>query len=785
MSGQLNRWIRKHQKALLASLTLMAMLSFVFIPIILELLGTRSRGENLLVVSTSKYGKLYETELQNLAWQRRLVHGFLQSVQEKVAGKRGNLEAVQMALAEMGNEPGSDRETVEAWLLARRAEELGLRVTEETIHAFLQGVTAGKVDNDDAQKILAGSRANYVQLLRALERELLVMRLRSMVGMSLNLSRMSLDGVTPEQRYDYFLRLYRNAKIEAIPVAVEPFAGKVEQPSDEDLRALFEKHKEALFDPNSAEPGFRKPHRIDVQYFKAERESFVDLKAISDDAVKAYYEENKDRLYREKEPLPTLPGGPASKPEPSKPEPSKPGDAKSETTKSPTPKPETPKPETPKAGKPKEEGAKAGAPKAESPKPGDKQGGKTSSTRAGAPLRLVSVAEKPPAASPAGSPAGSPAPKAAPDPGPAKADPAAAKADPAAAKAATTTSQPPAAKGDPAAAKTPEPKKEPPKYVPLEKVRDEIRRHLAEQQAQGKMQKVLNSLQDRTVRYQRKRMDYLAMDEAGQSKVGLPEPLNLPALAKQYGLKTFQTGAISEYEAQELDIGRSFVEKREFLAYAFAPLVEYQPVPSWDQEGNQYLFWKVADKAEGVPAWDEPGVVDQVTKEWKFLQARELATREGERLADLARKSPKAPKSLNEVTAGAKEYSVISPDPFTWMTFGETLLLGNRPPRLSAVKGVERLGMDFMRSVFALAPGEISLAWNRPKSIVYVVLLAEYTPAEADLWKQFLNMRADFYLATGQYDGIVIYQAWLKGLEKDVDLRWHRPPHEERGRGRR
>jgi hypothetical protein len=778
----------------------MAMLSFVFIPIFLELLQTRSRGQNVLVVSTSKYGKLYETDLQNLMQQRILVYNFLQRVAEQVASKRGKLDMVQMALAEMGGEPGSDREVVETWLLTRRAKELGLQVTEETVHAFLQDVTAGKVDNAKAREILTALHARYSQLVSALEQELLATRLRSMVGMSLNLSRAGLDGVTPEQRYDCFLRLYRNAKIEAVPVAVEPFIGKVETPSDKDLQALFEKHKEASYDPNSAELGFRKPHRIDLQYFKAEHESFVDLKAISDDAVKAYYEQNKEKLYREKEPLPTLPGGPPSKPEPpkpesSKPESSQPGAPKSETPKSPASKPEAPKPEVPKAeapkaGKPKEEGATPGAPKAESPKAGDKQGGKTSSTRVGVPLRLVSFAEKAPAASPA--PKAAPAPATAKDapatkdaPAAAKADAAAAKPDPAAGKGATAPAQPPAPKASPAAAKAPEPKKEPPKYVPLEKVRDEIRRHLAEQQATGNMQKLLTGLQDQMVRYHRQRMDYEAMDEARKSKASPPDPLDFPALAKRYGLKTFQTGAISEYEAEELDIGKSFVEKRRFVDYVFAPRVEYQPGLSQDLEGNQYLFWKVSDEPEGVPTWDEPGVREQVLRAWQLLQARELATQQAERLADLARKSPKARKSLKDVTAGSKEYSVISPDPFTWMTFGETLLLGNRPPRLSAVKGVERLGMDFMRSVFALAPGEIGLAWNHPKSIIYVVHQVEYTPPEADLWKQFLNMRADFYLATGQYDGIAIYQAWLKGLQQEADLRWHRPPHEERGRGRR
>jgi hypothetical protein len=775
MPGQINKWFRKHRKALLAILTLMAMLSFVFIPVVLQLLDVRGGGKNALVVSTSKYGSLYEVDLDNLVRQRHLVYGFLQNVRQAVAEKRGRGEAVQMALYEMGQDPASERAVVEAWLLARRAEGLGLRVTDEAINAFVQSVTDGKVSAKEVNKVLAGFHASEGGFFGALGRELLAMRVRQMF-------RKSLEGIPPEQRYDYFLRMNRNAKIEAIPVAVEKYVDQVQAPSYEELQALFEQYKEKLYDPDSPEPGFRQPHTIDLQYLRAELESFVDLKAVSDEAVSKYYNENKERLYREKAPPVSAPQGAAPKVEPSTPElpklePPKPGAAKAELPKAVAPAGEPPKP-----GAAKAELLKAAAPAGEPAKvkPGDKGDRKTSSARGDSQFRLVSFAEKESAAAPAakaGPALAAPAP-AAPgkaEPPAAKADPSSPKAQPAASKVEATTKAG-AAKSEPAApGKASEAKKAEPNYVPLEKVRDEIRRHLAEQQAQAKMQKVLAVLQDRMLRHQRERMAYNEADEASKQTLAPPAPLDLAALAKRNGLKSVETGWISEHQAQKLDIGASSVDRKPFVQYAFGPLVEHQPVMSQDLEGNRCLFWKVGDDLEKVPEWSDSGVREQVLHAWKFLGARDLAAQEAERLAELARKSPKSPRTLKDVSG-----SLVTPDPFTWMT-DRSVWLGNPRPQISAVRGVDRPGMDFMQSVFRLSPGGVGLAWNYPKSVVYVVLLVEHTPPDSDLWTRFVTTPGDLYMMAAAYDWDTMQTLWKQEIETEVNLRWHRPPHQERG----
>ena len=100
---------------------------------------------------------------------------------------------------------------------------------------------------------------------------------------------MSLQGMPPAQRWDYYCRTHRQAKIECIPVPVKDFAAAVPKPSDDELKAFFEKYKDDLPQPDSPEPGFRVPQKIEVEYFKAEVDKFATPENITDEEIQTYY----------------------------------------------------------------------------------------------------------------------------------------------------------------------------------------------------------------------------------------------------------------------------------------------------------------------------------------------------------------------------------------------------------------------------------------------------------------------------------------------------------------
>jgi hypothetical protein len=538
------------------------------------------------------------------------------------------------------------------------------------------------------------------------------------------------------------------------------------------LRAFFEKHKERLPDPNSPEPGFREPHRIDVEYFKANYETFVDLASVSDQAIRDYYEANKEQLYKDM--LPEAPPSAAPKTE--------------------TPKVEAPKAEPGKTSGPAKETPKAEPPKSEAPKgtgtaPSPSKG---TSVPGRSPFRLVAeqktVAPQPPAKAQESAPK-SDQPAAKSEPTGAKASPAAPKTAPASAAAEAKAEAPAkAGKGPdvglPITLKTVSQPglpgmaggATPVKYKPLADVKEEIRKALARQQAQKTVQDVLRRVQDKLAQYETQWTLYDTLDPEKKAATTPPPRPNFVALAKENRLTAAQTGLLSSLQMAGTDLGRSRAEGgASFVDVAYEKNVPFfLPGTSQDNEGNSYLYWKLADSPERVPEYDDPGVRQQVLDAWKLIQARDLATKEAEQLAAEARN---AKKPLAVIVAGRKDLQVLSPAPFTWLTFGNVpVWFRMRPPQYSEVTGIPNAGSDVMRAVFNLKPGEIGVATDHPKATLYVIRLVEYTPSDPVLWDLFVADDYRGYAMAARYDQATANRLWREGLKTDAGLHWQREP---------
>ena len=85
-----------------------------------------------------------------------------------------------------------------------------------------------------------------------------------------------------------------------VPVDVRSFGDQIKLPAVATLRTFFDEHKEELPDPRSVKPGFREPHRAQVEYLVAKRGLFVDeiSKEITDAEISEYYEKNKTTQFR-------------------------------------------------------------------------------------------------------------------------------------------------------------------------------------------------------------------------------------------------------------------------------------------------------------------------------------------------------------------------------------------------------------------------------------------------------------------------------------------------------
>ncbi len=132
------------------------------------------------------------------------------------------------------------------------------------------------------------------------------------------------------------------------------------------------------------------------------------------------------------------------------------------------------------------------------------------------------------------------------------------------------------------------PKPAPPKKVLTPRMKDLIRRRLAEGKAMEKIDAVFARLESSMDEWRRKKLRYAHQHQPGEKP---PADLDFAALAKANGLTSRQTPLISAVDASEYAIGRSRIDDRiPFTTYAYQTLAMLKPTRSTDDRGRPYCF---------------------------------------------------------------------------------------------------------------------------------------------------------------------------------------------------
>jgi len=246
-----------------------------------------------VVVSTATFGNLHASDLVEMRRRRQKVGEFFVAVYSAVSQSGGFSAAAGDFLQNLG--PDSDQAVVDTWLLAREAQRRGMVVDDRAIDAFLGRAVGEHLQASDVEAILEKIGLTQRQLFDALHDELAAIWLQKSFALSL-------AGSTPAERWDYFRRLERRAKIELVAIPVARYIDRVPPPDEAALKQLFEEHKTFFSHPDSPAPGFRVPHRITLEYFQAKEEAFLDPDAVGREEIELYYEQFKDDHYRRLEP---------------------------------------------------------------------------------------------------------------------------------------------------------------------------------------------------------------------------------------------------------------------------------------------------------------------------------------------------------------------------------------------------------------------------------------------------------------------------------------------------
>ncbi|HVU87809.1 MAG TPA: hypothetical protein VHD36_10850 [Pirellulales bacterium] len=761
---------RKHERWMMAILGVMAMVAFVFLGPLLDFRGMRGSAQDPVVAETKLYGDIHESDLGRMLMARNLVNRFAQQTFAMLYG-----------FSPPGYfGPETEAGVVDTMLMARKAEQIGMRVTDDEITRFLQTISENRLTGEQFSDILAGisGRRGGIsrrQLYDALRTELMAQRFAAGFRSS--------QQVTPAERWEAYQKLNSRATIQAIPVAVADFIDKVAEPDNTAVQTLYENYKQFEPTPGAPVPGFKIPAKIVLQYFVASYEQFEDPAAVTQEEIVSEYEKNKDTRYLYSGEL-NSGNGAAGAGEPSAQEGAKPEGESSDAT------PPGEKSSDEKPADEKADGDQAATPPAEEKPADDKPSDKKpaadappqSSNRTGLDGTELALATFAQDEQPAAAPSEAAAEKPTEEKPAAEAAPAEKPAEGAATPAASEEkrAETPAA-GENSDVKADAASTEParPKYDPLEKVEPAIRSELARRKAMEKMSMVLNQLREqKLVKYGNERTRWEVKHEKDRT-LQPPKPLDFDALAAENHLTTQTTKPLSAYELSQVEgIGESFVGERSLVQYAFGPLQLYQPVISGDAAGNLYLVWKTEQTEARVPELSE--IKDEVVRAAKMIEARKPALERAQALAGTASKDkiPLAELATRDVLP------LVKPEPFSWLTYGTTPNINNRmPPRLSTVQDVEDAGTDFMQAVFSQQPEGLTTAFNNPQTIVYAIQVTEFDPSLEVLRRTFLadDFRSYAQVIEPQRNDQLL--GFNRSIEQEAGLRWVREPDARRGRG--
>ncbi len=822
--------LRKYQKPILVVMGVILMVTFT-VGYSLDTLinsggfggfGGGGGGQRDPVVVTWVGGKVRESELEMKRRTHQVAVNFLHKLIEQVVERGGqpiingrplpkDVPLNQIPFIDPGiGLDSSEQSIVQKLLLAKKADELGVVVDQQAAREFVESLSIPDVQPEEWRNILSqvtpqGLAMSVDQLLAQIAFDLKANHVLVLLQAGLADIAQGELTITPGQAWDYHNRLNRRFVIEAYPVDVAGFGAQVRaEPTEAELDALFEKGKSQDPNPLIPDPGFHSPHKIAFQWLRIDRGPFVEaaMKKITDEEVARRYELDKTQgLHKvlELPPDPTKPTDPAAPSDPAKPDaPANPNQSEPSTDKPSTDKPAD-KPADSASEKPVENKPAADKPAADKPadakpeekQPCDQQQGDAGQTElatkaqdekkpSGAAPEKAEAEKQPEPEKPAVKPTDKPGETKVSEPPPVEAKPG--EAPPTAA---------PAAGGTPAAAAPPVTPAPPPKFKPLEEVKEDIRKTLAQPIAEEEINAAVKKAIDEINNYGRKYSRWKDAQDAIKQGVKAgkaedPGTLDVKAIAARHGFTSGSTELVDRHEIGNFEIGQKVMEfdmeairMGQFRQLSFADLAyrgsdapfspNPDPVDSTEPDVS-FVYWRTAEQEATEPRFED--VRKQIVEAWKLAQAFDLAKADAQKLADKAQGAA----SLKDVVADPTK--VITTIPFSWLTTG-SLAFGSGSPSLSTVPGIDLAGVEFMEAVFSLQPSQTGVAPNQSHRTVYVVRIVSQQPTDDVLKEMFLESGLSRPVQmVAQSDLARTGREMLDGIEKEMDLVWERPPIE-------
>ncbi|GIW87350.1 MAG: hypothetical protein KatS3mg108_1674 [Isosphaeraceae bacterium] len=275
---------RRNQKKWLAALALMAMVAFT-----LDFSLFRNQGpvRGNPVVFRADGREIRADEVTALKIDRIRANQFLAAA----GGPDGYFGGV------------SDEEMVDAYLLDREGQRLGIPATADVGAQWLRRELRlpterfVQIYNDYFADAAGEIRCTDTQLLESIARQL---RILSVALLPDSPTSGGYDAylVTPLDLYEDFRTEAERVAARAVAFPAVDYLDKVPDPSEEQIRAFFDEHKNRLPDAESDQPGFKIPRQVQVEYVAADVPQLEEtIRArLTDEELRSYYNTNAARF---------------------------------------------------------------------------------------------------------------------------------------------------------------------------------------------------------------------------------------------------------------------------------------------------------------------------------------------------------------------------------------------------------------------------------------------------------------------------------------------------------
>jgi hypothetical protein len=214
-------------------------------------------------------------------------------------------------------------------------------------------------------------------------------------------------------------------------------------------------------------------------------------------------------------------------------------------------------------------------------------------------------------------------------------------------------------------------------YEPLDAVKDDVRKRLAGEAANRRIDAVFAAVTADVARYAE---DLALWRSQGDATIRAPEPPDVEAIAKRQGLEGATLERIEAVRAlaeapvaatfqlaadPESPMGFRQLTWAELLYGRDAPML--RPVTTRDVAGNRYLSWKTDDQPAVAPEFAAARA--DVERAWRIVEARPLARKVAEEIAAQVQAGATLADAVAKRT-GDPKLEIVKAGPFAWLSRG-------------------------------------------------------------------------------------------------------------------